>query len=304
MPGTTSTSSIPGADVPRRVALGADDGSGVEIAFFGDEGRSLFGVTHTPARPNGKGVVICSPTFNDLLKNNRREVLLSRLLASRGFAVQRFHYTGMGNSDGDASALTIDSMTDDTTRALEHLQSRADLDHVTFMGTRLAALPAARLAREAGAPLVLWEPTDVAKYFRELLRGVMIIEMGGEGGATVADLKQEFEATGSLEAAGFAIGWDLSVDSAGGVAEEVGDGDAPIFLAQFRQKPELRAEYAKLAERWRGQGRSFTEHHFLVDEAWMLFVYGFTAEEDRALSQELIEATAAFVDGAAAEGAS
>jgi hypothetical protein len=74
-------------------------------------------------------------------------------------------------------------------------------------------------------------------------------------------------------------------------------GSAPVFLAQFREKPELKAEYAKAAARWTEHGRTVTEHHVLTEEAWMLFVYGFRAEEDRAHSQERIDATVPWFEG-------
>ena len=206
---TPTSSSVPTHDdTPRTACLDMRDGTFAEAAFFGDPGRTRFGVTHIPEVSNGRGVVVCSPVYNDYLKNSRREVLLARRLARSGFTVQRFHYAGTGNSEGEILDMTLDSMITDTNVATEHLRARDDIDDVVFMGTRIGAIPAGSAAAANAAPLAVWEPIEGTRYFRELFRTMLMIEMTSDGGgANLADLKARFEDTGIMDAAGYAVSW-------------------------------------------------------------------------------------------------
>ena len=289
----------PPLGIPRSVTRVDDDGTSIEVSYIDvPDGPTLFGVTHAPANLNGHGVVICSPINNDQLKNNRREVLLSGRLAAAGFAVQRFHYAGTGSSEGSSTALTVDSMASDTSHIADYLVSRTGVEVVSFMGTRLGALPAAAVAAERSAALALWEPMEGATYFRELFRGAAIAEMSSDGGgATLADLKARFNAEGSMDVTGFAVHKSLYESRERPLAALYGSGDAAVFLAQFRNKPELRRDLAALVEDWKADGRAVTWENVLFEEAWMFFVFGFRAEEDREHSQGLIEATARWFEG-------
>ena len=175
---TPTSSSVPTHDdTPRTACLDMGDGTFAEAAFFGDPGLTRFGVTHIPEISNGRGVVVCSPVYNDYLKNSRREVLLARRLARSGFTVQRFHYAGTGNSEGEILDMTLDSMITDTNAATDHLRSRGDVDDVVFMGTRIGAIPAGSAAASNAAALAVWEPIEGTRYFRELFRTMLMIEM-------------------------------------------------------------------------------------------------------------------------------
>ena len=286
--------------VPRLAALEMADGTSAEAAFFDGPGQTLFGVAHVPKKSNGCGVVICSPIYNDYLKNNRREVLLARRLATSGFTVQRFQYAGTGNSEGAIADMTLDSMIADTEAATELLRRRDGVDQLAFMGTRMGAISAASWAAATDAPLAMWEPTEGVRYFRELFRTMAIIEMNSDGGgANLADLKAGFEANRSMDAAGYEVGWAFYESSERSLLEVVGRGNAPLLIAQFREKAELKAEYQKLVSAWEADGRSVHQHHVLVEEAWMLFVYGFRAEEEREHSRGLIDATTSWFEGLA-----
>jgi alpha/beta superfamily hydrolase len=260
----------------------------------------LFGVTHLSARPSGLGVVISSPVNNDYLKNNRREVLLSRRLAAAGVAVQRYHYAGTGHSDGDATEMTIGTMIEDARHATAHLRERSGAERTVFMGSRMGALAAAGAAAESDSPLAMWEPiSEGRKYFRELFRTMMIVGMNDDGeGQTINDIKARFEADKTLDVAGFSVGWALHEDANDrSLIDIFGNGTAPVFLAQFREKPELKAEYAKLVTAWEEQGRTVSTHHVPFEEAWHLFVFGFKAEDERQHSQDLLDATVNWVTG-------
>ena len=137
-----------------------DTGTNDELSYFGGPGRRLYGCLHTPLRQELiGGVVICSPTLVDFDRIYRREFSLAVSLAARGFAVQRFHYRGSGNSEDIAGDATLETMAEDALTAAERLTDKTGADRLGFVGTRLGAFVSAAAARRHGsAPLSLWEP--------------------------------------------------------------------------------------------------------------------------------------------------
>ncbi|MEY3201477.1 MAG: hypothetical protein RIR70_1027 [Pseudomonadota bacterium] len=72
-----------------------------EDAFYFDcEGNALLGIIHVPARPATIGVLIVVGGPQYRVGSHRQFVLLSRSLASSGFASMRFDYRGMGDATG------------------------------------------------------------------------------------------------------------------------------------------------------------------------------------------------------------
>jgi len=81
----------------------------VRILTLGD--ARLVGLLHRPAGPVAGGVVLVVGGPQYRVGSHRQFVLLARDLAAAGFAVLRFDYRGMGDSDGDArsfKAITAD----------------------------------------------------------------------------------------------------------------------------------------------------------------------------------------------------
>jgi acetyl esterase/lipase len=139
-----------------------------EIDLFGSP-EVLFGCRHLPSEASGGGVLVClGPPF-DTAVDEGRSARLARRLAGAGVAVQRFRYRGTWPSDGDPSELTFDRLVDDARSALDLLRDRTGVRRVAFVGARLGALVAARLARDVpGAPVVLWSPVPDARSALEL----------------------------------------------------------------------------------------------------------------------------------------
>ncbi|MFO1398782.1 MAG: hydrolase 1, exosortase A system-associated [Burkholderiales bacterium] len=69
---------------------------------FACAGESLVGMAAVPERPHARGVVIVVGGPQYRAGSHRQFVQLARALAGAGFAVLRFDYRGMGDSDGDA----------------------------------------------------------------------------------------------------------------------------------------------------------------------------------------------------------
>ncbi len=100
----------------------------------------------TSSRAPPLGVLVCSPLHAEMQRNYRREVLLSRRLASAGAAVERFHYRGTGNSAGEPGRLALDTMIEDGIAAVHHLQQRVGGVPLVVLGTRVGGLVAAAVA--------------------------------------------------------------------------------------------------------------------------------------------------------------
>ena len=67
---------------------------------FDCQGEKLLGILHLPDDPTASGVVIVPGAPQYRVGSHRQFVLLARDLAAAGFAVLRFDYRGMGDSDG------------------------------------------------------------------------------------------------------------------------------------------------------------------------------------------------------------
>jgi alpha/beta superfamily hydrolase len=183
-----------------------DHGHGTEeVVFFGTEPR-MYGVTHLPAGDSRACVVICSSTHAELQKTYRHEAVLARALATRGFAVQRFHYKGTGNSEGDISELTFPAMIDAGRQATERIVDLAKAQDVVFVGVRLGAYPAISLAAEfSSTSIVFWDPVlDADRFMKEALRSHAIAAIRAETKPeTVQQTLQRLERDGWIDLLGF-----------------------------------------------------------------------------------------------------
>lgn len=259
---------------PRR-AVRVDSHTGIrEVAAFTDvDGAPMFMCGHFPPSIPRGGVVICSPFQSEFLRNYRREVLLARALAQRGFAVQRFHYRGTGNSHGDPNELTFESMRQDAVSASNVLLQAAGVESVSFVGTRWGSFVAAASSRYFdGSPVVLWDPIiDASRYFRELFRMRLISDVKHGSGKyrSTAEVARDLEETGSVDILGLSVvdsfyqsSRSLSLD------EEMGEAVRPILLIQMDSRPTLRREYVAANEVWSKRGFAIEVDTILQSEAW------------------------------------
>lgn len=288
------------SDQGRRAVLRDEDGSMTEAGYIGPDDRSRFGVTHLPAEPNGAGVVICSPLGAELLRNNRREVVLSRKLAAAGFAVQRFHYYGAGHSDGLRREITVGTMIEDARLAAEYLAERTGVGRIGFLGTRLGAMPAAAVSSDHDAPLALWEPSPSGtRYFRDLLRALLMVEIGKAGkGAptpTTKDFVAELEETGTLDVAGFSIDLPLYRDAADRELADLFTGTPrAALLVQMGSPTKLKGPFQKLVEKWQADGHRVDVEFVDHEEAWWFHVNLFRSEEERDYARQMFDTSLRF----------
>lgn len=280
----------------RTAATRIDPASGAreEVEFFGGTQR-LFGCVHVPRSGAEAGLVVCSPVASEFEKNYRRETLLAWALASRGVAVGRFHYRGVGHSDGDSEAVSIDGMIEDAAAAADHLIERTGVTRLAFLGTRLGAVVAGAMARRHdGAPLALWEPVvDGTQYFREVFRAGFMADLRQRRGASpsqeavVARLGSE----GRVDVVGYTVGRALYESAVHRTLEpELGNVARPVLVVQLSQSQKVRPAYRALADRLAASG--FPVEVVVIDEveAWW---FGGERRGKAALTQATVEWVAA-----------
>ena len=140
-----------------------------KVTFTGTRGESLAGRLDLPAgHPHAVALFAhCFTCGKDAVAASR----ISRALTERGFAVLRFDFTGLGESDGEFANSTFSSNITDLVRAADHL--RATIAAPTLLvGHSLggaAVLAAAHLIPEVRAVATIGAPADpahVAGLFR------------------------------------------------------------------------------------------------------------------------------------------
>lgn len=261
----------PAPDVSARGAAVRD-----EVELFGWP-EQMLGCRHTPIAGAAAGLVICLSAPFESAVDESRAACLGRRLARAGVAVQRFHYRGSDQSDGDPASLSFASLVDDARRAFELLRERTGVERVGFLGARLGALVAARLGRDhRGAPVALWEPVlDPRRFVERAARsraagpwprrdaGDGVSGVPGAPGPPAADPGNgQRGAPDAVPAAGGRpldlFDTPLCADlvdggAVGGLVDELGDRPGALLVAQTAPGDGLRPAYEALAGRCRAR---------------------------------------------------
>jgi exosortase A-associated hydrolase 1 len=93
-----------------------------EAALFACQGDTLLGILAKPDIPAETGVVVIVGGPQYRVGSHRQFVLLSRALATAGYAVLRFDYRGMGDSEGKQR--DFEAVSADIAAAINALQQR------------------------------------------------------------------------------------------------------------------------------------------------------------------------------------
>lgn len=148
----------------------------VETPTFFDNGSCrLFGILHQPVgTPSGAAWIFCHPFAEEKLWAQRVYVAFARMLAAHGAWVLRFDAMGNGDSEGQFSSASVETMLSDIDCAIGLLERSSGIAHgIGLLGLRFGATLAALAAERSPkiGKLVLWEPiVDGGKYMQELLR--------------------------------------------------------------------------------------------------------------------------------------
>jgi alpha-beta hydrolase superfamily lysophospholipase len=134
-----------------------------EVTRFGGAG-CLIGITTTPCRETGHAglpaVIILNAGIIHRVGPNRVYVKLARDLASLGFTVLRFDFSGTGDSQahGGEPASIVERMIHEARQAMDHLQQSRSIDRFILMGlcsgATISFKTACRDERVVGAVLI------------------------------------------------------------------------------------------------------------------------------------------------------
>jgi hypothetical protein len=205
-----------------------------EIELVGGGSGALFACRHMSAEEARAAVVICPATSGDAEVNQHREARVALGLARAGVTVQRFHYRGTGHSAGDPTLISFASLVEDTLRMVDHLHDRCGIDRVGFLGTRVGALVAARVARDrGGAPLALWQPVIDPRRYLDAAVGV-----AGSSRLLETPLARDL--------------FDPAVVD--NLVDLTGVWPRPVLLVQLHRRVGLSPEYRAAVDRWQARG--------------------------------------------------
>lgn len=120
---------------------------------FSCQGEHLVGIVAQPDKPAATGVVVIVGGPQYRAGSHRQFVLLSRALAANGFAVLRFDYRGMGDSEGNLR--DFEAVNQDVGAAINALQAAVpQVEHVALWGLCDGASAALLYCRETADPRV------------------------------------------------------------------------------------------------------------------------------------------------------
>lgn len=162
---------------------------------FTSKGVELSGLLEIP--PQGsRGFVLFAHCFT-CSKDIPAASGIARELTGRGFAVLRFDFTGLGNSDGDFANSNFSSNVDDLVAAADYLRDHYEAPRLLIghsLGGR-AVLSAAHRILETAAVVTIGAPADAQHVIRQFGAHVDAIESSGEaevslGGRTFTIRKQ------------------------------------------------------------------------------------------------------------------
>ena len=124
-----------------------------EATLFTCQGENLLGVLAKPETPSDTAVLVVVGGPQYRAGSHRQFVLLSRALASAGYAVLRFDYRGMGDSSGEQR--DFESISADIAAAIDALQLRLPgVKRVVLWGLCDAAAAALLYCHESRDPRV------------------------------------------------------------------------------------------------------------------------------------------------------
>ncbi len=161
-----------------------------KVEFTGSQGNALAGLLETPADKPHAYVLFahCFTCGKDIAAASR----VARELVSRGFAVFRFDFTGLGSSDGDFANTNFSSNIQDLVLAASFLRESYEAPSL-LIGHSLggtAVLNAARLIPETRGLVTIGSPASAEHVAKQFACDIESIERDGE--ATVSLAGREF----------------------------------------------------------------------------------------------------------------
>lgn len=142
--------------------------------FFDGPHGPLYGVHHAPAPASerGHGILFLPPLGQEYKRCHKTLQKLATDLATVGFHVLRFDYTGSGDSFAgnmtEGATWDLESWQADGRAALRQLATLSGADRFSALGVRLGAAVATQLQTPL-ANLLLWDPVGNGPAYLEEL---------------------------------------------------------------------------------------------------------------------------------------
>jgi len=160
-----------------------------KFEFKGHAGNSLAALLETPDR-EPIAIALFSHCFTcgkDIAAASR----IARSLVARGYAVMRFDFTGLGNSDGDFANTNFSSNVQDLVEAANHLRQRG-MAPALLIGHSLggtAVLSAAQAIPECVGVVTIGAPADAQHVSKQFACDIEVINKEGEAEVDLAGRK-------------------------------------------------------------------------------------------------------------------
>lgn len=160
-----------------------------KFEFEGSTGAPLAGLLEVPDQPPIASVLFahCFTCGKDIAAASR----IARALVKHGYAVMRFDFTGLGNSDGDFANTNFSSNVSDLVAAANHLRSQ-DMAPSILVGHSLggtAVLAAAQKIDECKGVVTIGSPADAQHVSQQFACDIATIEKKGEAEVNLAGRK-------------------------------------------------------------------------------------------------------------------
>lgn len=174
------------------------------VSFTGSLGEQLFGVIDWPEERDVKAFALFAHCFT-CSKDLRASYIVSRALADQGYAVLRFDFTGLGESEGDFADTGFPSNLDDLVVASEFLAEKHQGPEL-LIGHSLggsAAVNVASRIRSSKAVATIGSPYDPEHVTKLLADDIQTIREVGEATVSIGGrpfrIRREFLDTLQLE---------------------------------------------------------------------------------------------------------
>lgn len=272
-------------------------GAEMEALHLGRPVAPLFSVFHRPPGPPRGVVVVCSPPYTEAARNQRREILFGWLGCDRDLAVVRFHPRGSGHSGGDTADMTLETMEEDAQDVARESVERLEAPLVGFVGTRLGAVVAHRVAAmHPGAAVVWWHPVLSAdSYMRELFRAAMIGALKRGVTTNGREMEAHLKAEGVLEVLGSPVSRRFYDSLFAHPLDDAPSGPRRGLVVQMSRHSELQGQYVEFVSKLRGDGWAVDTLLIPDEETWWFGARGRGAElELRAVALEIVSVTVEF----------
>lgn len=184
------------------------------VPLDGEEGY-LYCASAVPPDSEGgdaeRAVIVCPPFLEERILSHRLLCRLQKRLALEGMVAVRFDYAGTGDSSGEVSDVTLDTMNRDLGRIVDWTHEMFSPRRIALLGLRLGATVILDHAGVGVDTAVLWSPVvSTRRYIEELYKlQILSATKSGLPAGNTAFFAGRVENNQPVEILGYAVGPDF-----------------------------------------------------------------------------------------------